>query len=258
MRLSLLKGWFRATALAGAVSVTALAPANAVVIITGAYDPVYGLPFSGTNGSMYWAGTANFVFDNNCTLPTNGTIDTAVQTTCGMTVEQAVVGLYTANPTNGGSKFATLTFAGAANIALATFSGGNLTGVYSDYFDPWQTAVLANTGVDPFNVSAFAFNLAFSLEGATLFHDALAETADRHKNHVDRGVFWNGKGYGHLKDSYCAPDRQTVSTATCGYSQNIATVTFSPLAVVPEPGSVPLILAGLLTLTLATRVRRRG
>jgi hypothetical protein len=151
-----------------------------------------------------------------------------------------------------------LTFAGAANIALATFSGGNLTGVYSDYFDPWQTAVLANTGVDPFNVSAFAFNLAFSLEGATLFHDALAETADRHKNHVDRGVFWNGKGYGHLKDSYCAPDRQTVSTATCGYSQNIATVTFSPLAVVPEPGSVPLILAGLLTLTLATRVRRRG
>lgn len=257
MTLSLLKKWFRPAALACAVSVTALVPAHAVVIVTGSYDPVYGLPFSGTNGSMYWAGTANFVFDDNCSLPTNGTIDTAVQTSCGMTVQQAVVGLYTASPTNGGSKFATLTFAGAANIGLATFSGGNLTGVYSDYFDPWQTAVLATAGFDPFNVSGFAFNLAFSLQGATLFHDALADSAERHENHIEKGVFWNGKGYGHLKDSYCTPDRQTVSTTACGYSENIATVAFSPL-VVPEPGSLPLMLAGLLAVTLISRQRRPG
>jgi hypothetical protein len=204
---------------------------------------------------MYWAGTANFVFGDNCVLPTNGSIDTAIQTTCAMTVEDAVVGLYNGDPKNGGSKFATLTFSGVNNIGLATFSGGNLTGVYSDYFDPWQTAVLSQTGVDPFNVSSFAFNLAFTTAGATLFHDSLVDNAERHKQHIDRGVFWNGKGYGHLKDSYCTPDKTVVSTTACGYSQNIATVTFGPL-VVPEPGSVSLMLAGLLAVTMATRRRR--
>lgn len=257
MTLELIKNWFHPAALAFGVSLLAPAPADARVVIGGAYDPVYGMPFTGTSGSMYWKGTANFVFDDGCSLPINGSIDTTIQTTCGMTVEQAVVGLYTGDPNGGGLQFATLTFSGVANIGLATFSGGNLTGVYSDYFDPWQTANLVTIGVDPFNVSSFAFNLAFSTAGATLFHDSLADSEERHKNHIERGVFWNGKGYGHLKDSYCSPVRTVISTTACGYSQNIAVVTFSRL-VVPEPGSVSLVLAGLMAATMVSRRRRCG
>jgi hypothetical protein len=254
MTFALIKKLFRPAALALSLSLASLAPVHAKTVVSTSYDPAYGFPFSGSFGSMFWKGTSNVVFEDGCTVPpASGFIDTKQSPGCVMYMTDAELGLYAGDPEQQGVKFATLSFGTQqANIGYASFTGGNLSWVFSDYFDTWAKALVVSGQqqlFDDFGVGGYTFTLAFSEAGALLFH--ATTSTERHDKHIERGKFWEGNGYGHLVKT-CDPDKIGKTTTACGYSTNYADVTFGPLSV-PEPGSVPLMLAGLIAVTFASR-----
>lgn len=241
-----------AAALVAGACFVPVTPAHAIVV-GGNFDPVYGSPFQGTDGSMFWYGTADFHIKDSCVLTGTGLV-TSQPGSCGagnMFVDNAKVYLSTAAL---GTPFATLTFTGSAEIFVASFVGGQLASVTSDYFMPWAIpTVVTNT----FNVAGFTFNLGFDYDGAMLFHSSNSGIPHHLHGHDDTEQFWNGNGYGHLAKP-CSITLTTEDTDFCGHGNTAATVTFDRIALnVPEPQTHALLLLGLGAVGVAAR-RRKG
>ena len=233
-------------------SATALGAAPTHAITVGAtWDPVYGSPYlAGVDGgmnNMWWSGQGEIFIPTDC-VPA----DTAVVTCAGMEVRNAFI--YLRDGEFATSPFATLNFsANTVQINKASFVGGQLVGVDSNYFEPWQS-----TAATLFNVDAYQFTFGFTYGGALLFH-ADKDGFEKHEStgHNDPDRFWNGVGKGHLT-SFC-PEAESItkSTTACGFSQNVATVEFAVIAV-PEPQTYALMLAGLAVVGFVARRRRQN
>ena len=234
-------------------SATALGAAPTHAITVGAtWDPRYGSPFVGTGSApdMWWSGQGEIFIPNTCVVPTGTAVVTS--TSCaGMLVQNAFIYLRAGESA---SPFATLDFsANTVQINAASFIGGQLVGVDSNYFESWQS-----TDATQYNVDDYRFTFGFTYDGALLFH-ADTDAVGRHATagHSDAERFWNGVGKGHLTDSCLDPNNIAVSTTACGFSQEVATVEFA-VTVVPEPQTYALMLAGLAVVGFVARRRRQS
>lgn len=224
--------------------------------VVGRWDPLYGAPFSGTIDNMWWSGEGQFYFDDGCVPTGPGTVLVTTQT-CGagnMYVQNASINL---SLIQGGTPFASLTFVSTAEIFVARFVDGQLDVVLTDYFMPWAEPTLTNPPNNPFGVTGYTFNLAFSFDGALLYHASKGGIPKHDHGHDDSEEFWNGNGYGHLATP-CSPIAGgNGDTLACGYSDSRALVEFDPIAAVPEPQTYALMLAALAALGLTANRRRR-
>ena len=196
-------------------------------VYRGSWDPAFGAPFAG----LGWKGSATFSIPDAC-LAASGWIDNTT-TGCaagGMKVLGATVDFYNASTDPSGlSVLETLTFSNPSWLVYSMeVTANTLTGVYSGFSEPVNASIpLAGGG-------AYYFDLAFldgingpgSVKGASLFYT---------------------KG---LLNPTCA----FLGSSKCGYSANIAPVTY---ALVPEPATVALVLAGLGAIGLVAPRRRR-
>lgn len=235
-------------AVAGAAALGA-APAHAITV-GATWDPRYGSPFTagvgGTTNDMWWSGQGEVFIPDTC-VPTG----TAEVTCAGMEVRNAFI--YLRDGQTAPSPFATLNFsANNVQINKASFVGGQLVGVDSNYFEPWQS-----TTATQYNVDDYQFTFGFAYGGALLFHaDKDGFDSHDHTGHDDDERFWKGVGKGHLLE-FC-PDAEDInkSTTACGFSQEFATVEFAVIAV-PEPQTYALMLAGLAVVGFVARRRRQ-
>jgi hypothetical protein len=247
-----------AAALALAASMAA-SPAHA---ISGSmsWDPRYGSPFLGSDNSstaddMFWSGNATYFIPDACAAQL---VAGATVTCAGMEVQAIQVKLSAGDLGGGGTLVDTLDFSfQALSITTLKLNGsGNvawiLTGLFDEFVDGNSTAFALNT---------FGFTISFDSNGATLYH-ASTEAVEKHKNgHEDADHFWKGVGKGHFSEACgSTPDDVDFSfnTSLCGFSSEVATVTFAPIASIPEPQTYALMLVGLAAMGFVTRRRRQG
>ena len=236
-----------------AVGFGAVAPANAI-IVSGSWDPRYGSPFQGADGSstsddMWWSGSALFNISDTCAL-TAGSLLTSAN--CGdMFVSNATVLLTLGD---GGSTLSTLNFSGTTALTSVQLdSEGNVAWVEANWWNP----LVSGTG-STFNLGNYYFSLGFSSLGANLFHTEKTAFLDSHGSHGpdERTFFWNGEGNGHLGD-LCGPTTAPFDGDRCGFSDVYGAMTFSPIAAIPEPSTYALMIAGLGAVGFMSRRRRQ-
>jgi len=251
-----------AAAMVAFVSLATVTPAQAL-IVAGRWDPLYGLPFVGSNpdplvtsDDMWWSGAGQFFFGNDCALPAAGSGEVLVSG-CTMRLQNSFIDL-SVGQANADTPFETLNFGGSVTIFEAKFVNGQLVGVISDFFDPWVQGTS-----DTFNVNQYEFTYALSYAGALLYHATLADFVEKHDHgHVDADHFWNGVGNGHLTLA-CSGVAQ-VDGIQCGFSDTYASVSFdeipgiNPNAIIPEPQTYALMLLGLGAIGFSARRRQRN
>lgn len=237
-------------AVVGAAALGAAGPAHAITV-GATWDPYYGSPFLAdgitTNENMWWSGKGDIFIPDECGVPTG----TAELTCAGMEVRNAFIYLREGEI---GTPFETLNFnTYTVQVNKANFVGGQLVGVDSNFFDPWQS-----TTATLYNVDDYEFTFGFTYDGALLYH-ADKDGFEKHDEigHDDDTHFWKGVGKGHLTQS-CADDAEDInkSTTACGFSKDPATVQFAVIAV-PEPQTYALMLAGLAVVGFVARRRRQ-
>lgn len=238
-----------AAAVAAALMLCVMAPANAIVV-GGRWDPKYGAPFEGTNPSsvdddMWWSGDALFTIPDATACAATAANNYLV-TCAGMFVSSANVYLSTGE---GGPRVDTLEFDGQLKLDKVQFKsdGKTVLSVGSSWWNPLEAATES-----PYNLSNYLFSLNFSAGGAGLFH---AEKAflDRHGQHRRDGdtYFWNGNGVGHI-GKLCDPSKSK-DGLECGFSNTLGTMTFFAI---PEPSTYALLFASIGAFGLAALRRR--
>jgi hypothetical protein len=244
---------FGSAAVAVALGVGALAPANAAIVVPGRFDPLYGTPFSGGADGMYWSGTAEFFFSDGCGITSSTTTTLNIGGSCTAYVQNATVDLKSGTDQITAVKFAELVFGTTAAINSAKFVNGQLVGVSSDAFDPW---VAPTNSDNTFFVNNYVFTLGFDdLDhlGAMLFHDLATNDQDRHK----KVHHFNGKGIGHFIDECKVSLKPQDDGLECGRSNEFATMEYATIQYsVPEPGVLGLMLAGFMGVAFGRRRSR--
>ena len=195
-----------------------MAGAAQAAIYRGSWDPGYGAPFD----NLGWKGTATFELPDSC-LGTNGACNDP-----GIEVLSAQVQFYdVTDPAQ--TVLQTLVFDPSVAVYSMTVSGNQLTGVDTAFFAPIQ----GSTPVAQYNGNDYWFQLVFHESQAQLFYTS-APT-------ITPACASGGFGGPTL--------------GVCGYSQQIPDVTFA--AVVPEPATYVLVLAGLAGLAGVRKLNQR-
>jgi len=192
------------------------------ILITGAWDPVYGAPFDQGPEVLGWRGTVTFDVPDACVVA--GLVTT---TTCaGMRLEEAQVVFYdvatdatvdTLDYESGDLGFFSILFGGAGQVLSLT----------SDFFAPQQP----DSGFA--NINYYGFQLQFVEAGARMYHSL--------------DFFpWSDSKLVTLDPQHCY---KWIPGFVCGYSGTYsdgsptAPAVFVEFKVVPEPGSISLLLA---------------
>ena len=249
------KSFIAATVLA-AFGLGALSPAHSLTV--GAkWDPLYGPPFVGLNDSstaddMWWSGSADVFISQSCLDGSGGgslANKTIYATTggCGgqgqLVLQNAVNELTIGD---GGIPLQTLNFGAlgkTVQVNSVKFNQfGQVEAIDTNFSEPFLQGTpygFAN-GI---NLSNYYFSFGITAAGAQLYHLSKTYKHDS-TGHDDAELFWKGVGNGHL-GALCSPGSTTLSTTDCGFSTNLATMTFAPIAYVPEPSTSMLVFAAL-------------
>lgn len=241
-----------AAAVATAVILCAMAPANAIVV-GGRWDPKYGSPFEGSNlavdtDDMWWSGEALFTIPD--TAACAATLSNGYLVTCsGMLVSDATVFLSVGA---GGSPVDSLDFIGQTTLTKVQFATDGMTVLWVE--SNWWNPLEPGSGPQ-YNLSNYLFSVSFSQLGARLFHTERDAFLEAHGGHGpgNNSYFWNGEGVGHIGD-LCGPTTTPFDGDKCGFSDKFGTMVFAPI---PEPGTYALLLAGLGAVGFMARRRRK-
>lgn len=206
------------------------------ILITGAWDPVYGAPFDEGPEVLGWRGTVTFDVPDACVVA--GLVTTS--TCAGMRLEEAQVVFYdvatdatvdTLDYESGDLSFFSILFGAAGEVLSVT----------SSFFAPQQPAS-SFAGIND-----YGFRLQFVEAGARMYHS------------LDL-AFWTEDKLVTIDPKYCY---KWIPGFVCGYSGTYsdgsptAPAVFVEFKVVPEPGSISLLLAAGLA-GWALRRRRAG
>jgi hypothetical protein len=192
------------------------------ILITGAWDPVYGAPFDQGPEVLGWRGTVTFDVPDACVVA--GLVTTS--TCAGMRLEEAQVVFYdvateatvdTLDYEPGDLGFFSILFGTAGEVLSLT----------SSFFAPQQPdSSFAN-------INYYGFQLQFVEAGARMYHS------------LDL-AFWSDSKLVTVDPKYCY---KWIPGFVCGYSGTYsdgsptAPAVFVEFKVVPEPSSIWLLLA---------------
>lgn len=226
----------RAAAVAAFCTAGAVTPASAIVI-TGAWDPVYGAPFDTAPDVLGWRGSATFEIPDVCIA--TGIVSS---TTCaGMKLDTAQVVFY--DVLGGGTTIETFNYGAndLSSFAVNFGADGSILGLTSAFFSPvFPTSTFAD-------INYYGFLLQFVSGGVQMYHS------------VDLVVY---------NQDYIIPPKYCFSFVPgfiCGYSGTYSDPANAPppgpvaltFRVVPEPGALALVAAALVSGWAFTR-RRQG
>lgn len=200
-------------------------------VYRGVWDPAFGA--SSVFPSLGWKGTATFSIPDAC-LADSGWIafDNACANNGGMKVLGATVGFYDAiNDRSGTNILETLAFSNPMWLVYSMeITDHKLTGVSAGFSESVRAYYsLAGSGTNYFALTFFPGDGSGTGKGASLFYTRAGQNPTC---------------------AYPGPS----SSANCGYSTTTPNVTY---ALVPEPATVALVLAGLAAIGLVARRRRR-
>ena len=227
---------FLRAAVASLVLATGLQTPASAILITGAWDPVYGEPFNTAPDVLGWRGNATFEIPDACVAA--GLVTSAA--CAGMKLDSAQVTFY--DVLGGGATVETLdyTTSDLSGFAVSFDTAGNILSLTSAFFAPrFPTSEFAE-------IDNYAFLLHFVGSGVQMYHSL----------DVDLGAL----------DLFVPPKLclTGIPGFVCGHSGTFSdgSAPPGPVAVtftrVPEPGSMALLLAaGLAAIVAAWRKPRR-
>jgi hypothetical protein len=208
------------------------------ILISGAWDPVYGAPFDEGPEVLGWRGTVTFDVPDACVVA--GWVKS--NECAGMRLEEAQVVFYDVATPNDTVDTLDYESGDLSFFSILFGAAGEVLSVTSSFFAPQQPdSSFAN-------INDYGFQLQFVEAGARMYHS------------LDL-AFWSDSKLVTIDPKHCY---KWVPGFVCGYSGTYSDgsptepAVFVEFKVVPEPGSISLLLAsGLAGWALRRRPTRR-